>query len=199
MRHYQSLLQSLHFYRWVNRGREKGTLSSWRERRRFTDTHCSYCLVAWPSVSLLQGGFALLEPRSIMGDLALDSWSLVELLSFQNCFPVEQPLGNGKSSIPPAPLWGGHPCCSSDKADGVTQGDRRQWTDGGKEKAILIPAGEREREREREGGRKRVKEALTELHICSMKSFINKTAFYKVRLAQKQNRRCRVSLAMGWS
>lgn len=34
-----------------------------------------------------------------------------------------------------------------------------------------------------------MKETLTELHIRSMKSFINKTAFYKVGLAQEQNRR----------
>lgn len=92
MRHYQSLLQSPHFYRWVNWGREKGTLSSRRERRRFRAWYPLQLLLSClASASLLQGGFALLELRSIMGDLALDSWSLVELPSFQNCFPVERP------------------------------------------------------------------------------------------------------------
>lgn len=151
MRHYQSLLQPLHVYRWVNRGWEKGTLSSQRERRRFRAWYplqlLLSCLV---SASLLQGGFALLEPRSIMGDLALDSWSLVELPSFQNCFPVEQPLGNGKSSIPQAPLWGGHPCCSSDKADGVTQGDRRQLRVGAKKKPYWYQLVREREEGERE-------------------------------------------------
>lgn len=93
-------------------------------KKGLTDTHYSYWLVAWPQASLLQDGSALLELELSYGRFG--SWSLVDLPPFQKDLHAKQPLGNGRSSIPQASLWGWNPCCSSDKADGVTQEDRRQ-------------------------------------------------------------------------
>lgn len=125
-----------------------------------TDPHYSYWLVTWLHGALLQDGSALLELELSYGRFSLDSWSLVDLPSFQNCLRAEQPLGNSKPSIPQAPLWGWHPCCSSDKADGVTQGDRRQRGGGGKEKPYwyqLVLKRDRERKGRRGGERERQK------------------------------------------
>lgn len=59
----------------------------------------------------------------------------------------------------------------------------RGW---GQRKAILRPAGtgKRRRERRKKGGKEkeREREALIEPHIHSIKSFMNKTSFYKSRL-----------------
>lgn len=192
MRHYQSLLQSPHFYRWVNWGREKGTLSSRRERRRFRAWYPLQLLLSClASASLLQGGFALLELRSITGDLALDSWSLVGAAFLPELLPCRAGPGKWQIVHPTGPTLGTAPMLFQWQGRWSDSGRQEAVTGGGKEKAILIPAGERE------GGRKRVKEALNELHIHSVKSFINKTA--KQGWPRSRIGDGRVSLAMGCS